>query len=119
MNACNRMRRAWARCGIDKEWRDQMLEQSRGLLPESATADEGLSVSANPSSRSAKTIKRGGSKNDDYTVREGTGFGYGYRVNSMQYFSKNWVVRISNKTVNVFVRLCNLNTVFASGEIRC
>ncbi len=96
-----------------------MLEQSCGLLSESAIADQGLSVSANPSSRAAKNNKRGGSKNHDYTVREGTGFGHRYRVNSMQYFSKNWVVRIFNKTVNVFVRLCNLNTVFASGESRC
>ena len=46
MNACNRMRRAWAMFRIDKEWKEQMLEQSRGLLPEGAIAGQGLTVPA-------------------------------------------------------------------------
>ena len=111
MNACSRMRRAWTTCGIDKEWKDQMLEQSCGLLPGSAIADQGLSLPANPSYRVAPRSKRGGPKTRHYTLRKGTGFGQGYRVNLMQYFSKNWVVRIFNKTVNVFAGRCNLNMV--------
>ena len=87
-----------------------MLAQSRSLLPESAIADRALWV-PNASSRAAKKNKKSGSKNHDYTLREGVGFGHGYRVNLMQYFSKNWVVRIFIRTVNVFVGRCNLNMV--------
>jgi len=103
VNARSRMRRAWPTCGIDKEWKDQMLDQCRSLLPESAIAKQGLSVPANPSSRAAKKNNRGGLKIHDYTVREWTGFSHRYRINLMQYFSKNWVVRSFNNTVNVFV----------------
>jgi len=96
---------------------DQMLKQSCGLLPESAIPDQGLSLPANPSHRVAPRSKRGGPKTRHYAVREGTGFGRRYRVNSMQYFSKNWVVRIFNKTVNVFVGRCNQNNVLLPEKV--
>ena len=35
---------------IDKEWKEQMLKQSRGLLPGGAIAGQGLTVPADPSS---------------------------------------------------------------------
>ena len=85
-----------------------MLEQSSGLLPESAIADRGQSVPANLSSMVARRSKSGGTKNHYYPLRKGTGFGLCYRINSMQYISKNWVVRIFNKTVNGFVGRLNM-----------
>ena len=46
VKGADRMRRAWAMFRIDKEWKEQMLEQSRGLLPEGAIAGQGLTVPA-------------------------------------------------------------------------
>ena len=94
-----------------------MLDQSCGLPPESAIADQVLSLPANPSYRVVPRSKRGGQKTRHYTVREGTGFGHRYRVNSMQYFSKNWVVGSFNKTVNVFVGRCNQNKVLLREKV--